>query len=59
MGVYSNFIMDLLSKDNNRFRKENECLKNMINKFISGEYSREKLIQEFQLLIDKDKKEVN
>ena len=56
MGVYSNWIMDLLSKDNDKFRKENEALKNMITKFISGEYSKERLIQEYQLLIDKEKK---
>jgi hypothetical protein len=27
MGVYSNWIMDLLSKDNDKYRKENEQLK--------------------------------
>lgn len=56
MGIYSNWIMDLLSKDNDKYRKENEVLKDMINKFISGEYTKERLIQEYQLLIDKDKK---
>jgi len=48
--------MDLLSKDNYKYRKENEALKDMINKFISGEYSKEKLIQEYQILKNKNKK---
>ena len=41
-----------------RLKKENECLKEMINKFQSGEYTRKKLLQEYRLLIDKDNKEV-
>jgi len=45
--------MDLLSKDNYRLKKENEKLKDMITKFISGEITKKKLIQEFELLIDK------
>lgn len=53
MGIYSNWIMELLSKDNEKFRKQNELLKDMISKFISGEYSKEKLIQEYQILINK------
>jgi hypothetical protein len=53
-GPYTNWIMDLMSKDNYQYRRENEQLKEMIQKFISGEYSKEKLIQEYQLLIDKN-----
>lgn len=56
MGLYSNWIMELLSKDNDKFRKQNELLKNMIEKFISGEYTREKIILEYQALINKDNK---
>jgi hypothetical protein len=56
MGCYTNWIMDLLSKDNDKYRKENEALKDMINKFISGKYTKEKLIQEYELLINKEKK---
>ena len=52
---YNNWIMDLLSKDNDKYRKENESLKDMITKFISGEYTKEKLIQEYQSLIHKEK----
>jgi len=48
--------MDLLSKDNYKLKKENESLKEMNKKFFSGEYTKEKLIQEFQSLIDNDKK---
>jgi uncharacterized membrane protein YheB (UPF0754 family) len=49
--------MELLSKNNENFRKQNESLKNMINKFISGEYSKEKLNQEYRTLIKNNKKE--
>ena len=55
MGDYSIWTMDLLSKDNDKYRKENEALKDMINKFISGEYKKEKIIQGYQSLIDKNK----
>jgi len=56
MGVYyNNWIMDLLSKDNAKLTSENDQLKEMIAKFKAGKYSKEKLIQEYQLLIDKEK----
>jgi hypothetical protein len=55
-GPYSSFMMDLLSKDNYRYRKENEQLKDMITKFISGEYTKDQLSKEYKLLIDRDKK---
>jgi hypothetical protein len=48
--------MELLSKDNEKFRKQNEVLKDMITKFIPGEYSKERLIQKYQEFIDKDNK---
>lgn len=57
VGPYTNFIMNQLLKHNYKFRKENEQLKEMIQKFISGEYSKEKLNQEYQVLVGKDKKE--
>jgi len=56
MGVYSNWIMDLLSKDNAKLKNENDQLKDMIAKFKAGEYSKEKLIQEYQQLIDEENK---
>ena len=52
MGVYSNFIMDQLSKDNYRLKKENDYLKDITTKFISGEYKKERLINKFQSLIE-------
>jgi len=55
-GPYTNWIMDLMSKDIYKYRRENEQLKEMIQKFISGEYSKEKMIQEYQILVGKDKK---
>jgi len=56
VGPYTNWIMDLLSKDNYKYKKENEQLKDMIQKFISGEYSKEKLIQEYRDMIGKENK---
>jgi hypothetical protein len=56
-GPYTNWIMDLMSKDIYKYRRENEQLKEMISKFISGEYSKEKLIQEYQILVNKNKKD--
>jgi hypothetical protein len=55
MGGYSNWIMELLSKDNDKYRKENEALKGIINKFVSGEYTKERMLKEFQAVIDKGK----
>lgn len=54
-GPYTNWIMDLMSKDNYNYRIENEQLKEMIQKFISGEYSKEKLIQEYKKLVGKQR----
>ena len=53
---YTNFIMEILSKDNDKLKKENQRLKIMIMKFISGEYTKKELNNNFQSLIDKDKK---
>jgi len=44
---YDSWIWDILSKDNARLKKQNKALKDMISKFISGEYSKKKLIQEY------------
>jgi len=59
MGVYSNWIVDLLSKDNANLKNENDQLKEMIAKFKAGEYNKDNLIQEYQLLIDKEKNNSN
>jgi cell division protein FtsB len=56
LNAYDNWIMDLLSKDNAKLKNENDQLKEMIAKFKAGEYSKEELIQEYQLLIDEEKK---
>ena len=56
MGVYTNWIMDLLSQDNYKLKKENEQLKEMIRKFVDGESTRDQLSKEYRLLIDRDKK---
>jgi hypothetical protein len=53
-GPYTNFIMYQLSKENYEYRKENEVLKDMIQKFLFGEYSKYRLNQEYQQLIDKE-----
>ena len=57
MSLYDSFIYDCISKDNYRFRKENDQLKDMIEKFLAGEHSKEKFILEYRALIDKEKKE--
>ena len=54
VGPYTNWIMDLMSKDNYKYKKENEQLKEIIQKFINGEYSKEKLIKEYQILVGKE-----
>lgn len=54
MPLYDSLIYDLIAKSNAKYKKENELLKDMILKFQSGEYSKEKLFQEFQQLIDKE-----
>jgi uncharacterized protein YgiM (DUF1202 family) len=54
MGAYTNWIMDLLSKDNANLKNENKQLKELIQKFNKGEYDREKLIQEYQTLSGKE-----
>ena len=48
MGVYSNQLMDLLSKDNAKVRKENELIRGMIDKYLSGKHTKKKLAQEYQ-----------
>lgn len=53
-GPYTDWIMDLMSKDIYKYRRENEQLKEIIQKFISGEYSKEKLVQEYQGVINKN-----
>ena len=59
MGVYTNWIMDLLSQDNYKLKKENEQLKEMIRKFVDGESTRKELVKEFQLFINNKSKENN
>ncbi len=44
-------------KEQKKLKKENQSLKEIIDKFQSGEYSKEKLIQEYQILTNKDGKE--
>jgi len=44
---YTNFIMEILSKDNDKLKKENQRLKTMIMKFISGEYTKKELNNKF------------
>jgi hypothetical protein len=45
-----------MAKSNAKYKKQNELLKEMISKFLSGEITRDQLSLEFQALIDKDKK---
>jgi len=52
---YDQFILECISKDNYEFRIENDQLKGMIERFISGKYSKDQLILEYQQLIDKGK----
>jgi hypothetical protein len=55
MGLYPNWIINLLSKDNAKPKNENDQLKEMIAKFKAGEYSKERMVHEFQQLIDEEK----
>lgn len=53
MRDYSLFVVDLLSQEQDKLKKENESMKVMITKLISGEYTKKRLINEFQILVDK------
>jgi len=55
--LYDSLIYDIMAKSNAKYKKQNELLKEMISKFLSGEYSEDQLRQEFQVLVDQDKKE--
>jgi len=52
--LYDSLIYDLMAKSNAKYKKQNELLKEMISKFLSGEYTKDKIRQEFQTLINKE-----
>jgi hypothetical protein len=53
--LYDSLIYDLMAKSNAKYKKQNELLKEMISKYLSGEYTKDQLIQEFQVIIDEGK----
>lgn len=55
MRDYSLLVVDLLSQEQDKLKEENESLKVMITKLISGEYTRQRFIDEFQILMDRNK----
>jgi hypothetical protein len=57
MPLYDSLIYDLMAKSNAKYKKQYELLKDMIQNFLSGEYSKDRLNQEYRALIEKDKKE--
>jgi len=57
MRDYSLFVVDILSQEQYKLKLENESLKVMITKLISGEYNQKRLIDEFQSLLKKDRME--
>jgi len=51
--LYDSLIYDLMAKSNAKYKKQNELLKEMISKFLSGEITRDQLSLEFQALVNK------